>query len=350
MAIETVTKEYANSLGKVKVALQIVLDRLNKPQPQRDKAVEELSHAVEQWSNQVQELAAAAPDQGERDFLRAAAEVRAGHLVLVAAQAAEGGDEKALRDEIGLVESEQQEAESGHLVALFFEEDLLNVSNRPTDPDKALEQFKERSIRTLDNMVKDTGEVVSLAWDKFKDKFDAFVDALGDLAKSFSSSGAGGWIRWGVEKIVSGLKALAEFLKSASLNTAIDYLKQLGANLSPEKMLAAAFHRDGTKQDIENLSLKPSSTADQLNSTADKLAAIAGRFVNMMKQARWVIKAIAVAGGLLTLVGVTAVHAALAVPIAYAVVAAAVIIIGMDFADAGPVDLIPGVRSVLRTL
>jgi hypothetical protein len=163
MAIETVTKEYANSLGKVKVALQIVLDRLNKPQPQRDKAVEELSHAVEQWSNQVQELAVAAPDQGERDFLRAAAEVRAGQLVLVAAQAAEAGDEKALREKIGLVESEQQEAESGRLVARFFEEDLLNVSNRPTDADKALEQFKERSIRTLDNMVAETCDVV-FAW------------------------------------------------------------------------------------------------------------------------------------------------------------------------------------------
>ncbi|MGA9389788.1 MAG: hypothetical protein WBV69_05005 [Candidatus Sulfotelmatobacter sp.] len=125
--------------------------------------------------------------------------------------------------------------------------------------------------------------------------------------------------------------------------------KQLGANLSADDVLAAAFHRDGTEQDIQNLSLKPSSTADQLNSAADQLAAIATRFVNMTKQARWVIKAIAVAGGLLTLVGVTAVHAALAVPIAYAVVAAAVIIIGMDFADAGPVDLIPGVRSVLRT-
>jgi hypothetical protein len=350
MGTQTVTREYANSLGKIKIALQIVLDRLNKPQPQRDKALEELSHAAEQWSNQTQELATAAPDQGERNFLRAAAEIRVGQLVVVAAQAAESGDEKALREEIGLVESEQQQAESGHLVALFFEQDLLNVSNRPTDADEALKQFKERSIRTLDNMVTETSDVVSEAWDKFKDKFDAFVGALGDLAKSFSASVAGGWIRWGIEKIVSGLKALAEFLKSDSLGTAIDYLKQLGANFSPDKVMADAFHRDGTAQDIQNLSLEPSSTADQVNSAAGELAAIATRFVNMMKQARWVIKGIAVAGGLLTLVGVTAVHAAAAVPIAYAVVAVAVIIIGMDFADAGPVDLIPGVRSVVRTL
>jgi len=350
MATQAVTKEYANSLGKVKIALRIVLDRLNKPQPQRDKAVEELSHAVEQWSNQTQRLADAAPDQGERDFLRAAAEVRAGHLVLVAARAAESGDEEALREEIGLVESEQEEADSGHLVALFFEEDLLSVSTWPSDPEEALQQFKERSVRTLDNMVTETQDVISAAWEKFKSKFDDFVAALGDLAKSFASSGAGGWIHWGIEKIVSGLKALAEFLRSDSLNTAIDYLKQLGANLSPEKMLAAAFHRDGTAQEINSVALKPSTTADQLNAAAQKLAGIATRFVNMMKQARWVLKAIGVAGGLLTLAGVTAAHAALAVPIAYAVVAAAVIIIGMDFADAGPLDLFPGIRSVLRTL
>ncbi len=70
--------------------------------------------------------------------------------------------------------------------------------------------------------------------------------------------------------------------------------------------------------------------------------------LQMMKQARWALKRHRSCGRAAHVDRVMAAHAALAVPIAYAVVGAAVVVIGMDFADVGLIDLIPGVRSIIK--
>ncbi len=106
----------------------------------------------------------------------------------------------------------------------------------------------------------------------------------------------------------------------------VEAIKQLGAKLSPDSVLSLVF---GCKTTFGQLdALKADTTAAGAYNYAGKaLVAMSRRFVQMMKQARWALAAIGVVGGLLTLTGVAAAHAALAVPIAYAVVGAAVVVI-----------------------
>jgi hypothetical protein len=184
-------------------------------------------------------------------------------------------------------------------------------------------------------MVTEAGEVIHGALDKFASKFNEFVKELGELAKSFSSEGASGVIKSGVEWIVSGLKSLGEFLKTDKLQEGADRLKELvggGEEGFLQRILAAAFGCAGTKAKIDALAPSASRSRERIEDAGRRMAELASHYVQLLKNARWVLKAIGVVGGFLILTGVAAHYAALATPIAYAVVALATVLIGMKFA------------------
>jgi hypothetical protein len=79
----------------------------------------------------------------------------------------------------------------------------------------------------LDNMVLEARDVSSSAVKKFKKDFDAFAKALPGLLDSISAQIPREAFRAGLEKIISWLKSLAQFLQSRALQEAIGYLLPL---------------------------------------------------------------------------------------------------------------------------
>jgi hypothetical protein len=279
----------------------------------------------------------------ERPFLAAAAEMRTGQLLVEAGRAVETGEGQGVRESLTELKTEREELKAGRVVAFFFDSDLLQPPETASDNSQALEAFKTRATRTLDNMVTEARDVITGAVDKFKDRFDSFESELGELAKSFSSAGARGTIQKGVEKIVSGLKALAEFLKNDRLRDAIKYLRDMLGGVKLENILALAFGCADTKKAITGLTLTAARNRQTMREAGARMADLASRYVLLVKRARWVMAAIGVAGGFLALTGVASHYAALGVPIAYAVVALATVLIGIVFARSLLPDLIASV-------
>lgn len=274
------------------------------------------------------------PSQAEMTFLTATSEMRGGYLLIAAGRAVETGDRAAVQAALDPLRAERAEIDTGERLLLFFEADLLQTpAEAPTD-DEALEAFKRRAGRTLDNMVLEARDVVNAALNNFKDKFGVFVDELGNLAKSFSTGGSG-IIRSGVDKVLSGLKALMEFVKSDTFEEALDRLKEMVKDLDLEHVLAKAFACDKTKQTIAKLQLQPARNKATLRDAGTRMADLASRYVDLLKNARWLLKAVGLVGGLLVITGVAAQYAALGVPIAYALIALATVIIGIHFARSG---------------
>ena len=330
------------------VALNDVIahgDQLVKSLPKSDAdklmALDKMTAAVEDLGARTN--ASGAGTDFERRFLESAAQMRAGCLLVSAANAVQTGDSGDVRLSISSLKTEAAAISGGEAVVLKFEKDLLNAPVGAADDETALETFKSRAARTIDNMVTEASEVIGGAVKKFADKFREFVDALVDLSKSFSAEGPEGVIRVGLRKIADGLNAIGEFLKSDKLKDAIGDLKEMVKNFDLNHVLAFSFQCDRTKQAIDGLKSSPSRTRQALEDSGKRMAETASRYVLLLNRARWIITAIGVAGSLLALTGVAAHYAALGTPIAYAVVALAVVLIGYDFAASRMPAIIAGV-------
>lgn len=343
----TAESNESDALSRVATEAQALAEAATEDISYRKFIFEKLQNAVDQLAKESRQSSSNAESLPESQFLQATADMRGAYLLMQAAKTVETGDPAPVKEALSQLQAEAQEQQA---IQLNFEADLLEQTNIPADAGDALKLFQERSVRTLNNMITDARDVISLVIDKFKDKFDDFIGALGDAAQSIAATGKPGLLQRAAEMAVSGLKSLAEFLKNDALQSAIERLREIVKGLKLEDVLAYAFQAKKTEAEFQEIKLRPTTTASVVNGVIQDLTDLAKRFVVLMKRAQWVVKAIPVIGGLLVFTGIGAHYAALGVPIAYAIVAAAVIIIGMDFADVGPVDLVPGIRSLLNRL
>jgi hypothetical protein len=307
-----------------------LVDWLSRDQEHKTFALNNLTKAVDNLNTSAFALEGS-PADVEQPFLKAAAEIRAGYLLIAAGRAVETGDRTGIEQALAQLKAEKAGIDADGIGALFFEADLLQAPPEAATNEEALDIFKTRAGRTLDNMVTEARDVIAAAWAKFKDKLDSFIGELGELAKSFSATGTGVF-RTAVEKVVSGLKSLAEYLKSDSLNDAIGYLKDMVKDFDLEHILAIAFGSAHTKETIQGLALRPPMNRTTLKDAGVRMADVSSRYCKLLKAARWILTAVGVIGGFLVFTPAYVHYATLGIPIAYAVVAVATILIGMTFA------------------
>jgi len=193
-------------------------------------------------------------------------------------------------------------------------------------------------------MVLEARDVIAASADEFRNSFDSFADELGEMAKSFSAASAGSIVSRGLEKIITGLRLLGEILKSDALQQAIRYMRDVVKNLDLQHVLASAFGCSDTKDAISKLKLYSSANPESLRIADDHMAELSSRYVVLLKQARWVLAAVQAAGSLLVLTGIH--YAALGMPVAYAIVAVATVLIGIDFAHTRMHGLIMAYRGL----
>jgi hypothetical protein len=326
------SKAYSKAIWEVIDAGTVFLGKDQGDQEDKLYAAQKFAQAVDKLSTQTITFHNAS-SVTEGPFVQASADMQAGYLLIEIGHAVETGDNTGVRSGLARLKAENEEITTGQIVPLFFEADLLEEPTLSGSDEEALKIFKERAKRTLDNMVLEARDVIKAAVDKFKENFDRFASELGDLAKSLSAQGAGGIIKAGLEKVISGLKMLAEFLRSDSLKAAIGYVGEAVKNFDLQHLLATAFRSESTKETIERIELRPPVDRAALRHAGVKMAELSSRYVVLLKRARWVLAAVGVVGGMLVLTGVAAHYAALALPITYAVVTVATVLIGMDFAD-----------------
>ncbi len=127
MAEKTVAAQYADSLLNLRTALEQTQDLIGSGEEVQDQdqnlALERLAGAIKSWQADVSLLAASATQGEEKEFLEATAEVRAGYLMRMAAEAIDTGDKAVIAKEIKLLDSEYAEAKAGRLLALLFDKD-----------------------------------------------------------------------------------------------------------------------------------------------------------------------------------------------------------------------------------
>jgi len=325
-------------------AARLLLCTANSSGEARALAFERLRAKLVSLNEVSSEQPAARP---ESRFADAAIRISSGFVLIEAGKFIETADPEPL--ESALAELDEQ-VNPGTLTLqsyLFRPALLAPLANVPVDSEAAFDMLKARAKDTLDDMIGEAAEVIESSVTHLKDKVDKFISAFGDLAQSFTASGGVSWLRSGAEMVASGLRSLASFLHGDALRDAAAWVKDAAASSGDVKgLLAGALRRYGAQTDISKLQLQPAIDAPALAAAVNQLAELAVRFLRLMNKARWIVRGIAVTGGALVLSGAVA-HAALAVPVAYAVVIAAVVFIFLDFADVGPTDFVPGIRTLL---
>ena len=282
-------------------------------------------------------------DAAERAFLQAAAEMQAGYLLIEASRAMQAGDSADLREALATFKVEQTDISSRTVSVLLFDKDLTDKPPQSTSPEEALKVFQRRAKRTVDNMISEADEVIQDTVQKLKDKFGKefgeFAKDIGGLGASLSANATNAVPREAVEKIVSGLKKLGEFLHSDNRKEAIGLIQD-SFKLDLRAVLYKSLSCDETKRLIEDVKLKPSMSLDRLNDANGRLVELCLDYVKLLKYARWILKAVVASAALLILTGVFAHYAALGVPIAYAIATVATVIIAIDYARVKMRDLV----------
>jgi hypothetical protein len=100
-----------------------------------------------------------------------------------------------------------------------------------------------------------------------------------------------------------------------------------------KSLVAKAFGCKDTKEVIDRVKLGPTVNRVTLSSANARMAELSRQYVLLLDQVRRVLSVVAAVGGMLLLTGVATHYAGPALPIAYALLALATILIGMNFAE-----------------
>jgi hypothetical protein len=323
--------EYIGALDSALYAGDSFVAKLTLDEAARHRALNGLPEKFE-WLGQTRQPLLDDLQGPEKELYEAAGEMQTGRILIVSAEAAIGRSTVIeVREAFHDLAISKKEVETGTSAPLNFLPDLLRRIEPAKTAGEALEIFKARAGQTLDNMVSEAHEILIDALEKFGKTFESFAKDIADLANSFSSDLSTGILKTGLDKIISGLKALAKILKSESLEAALDTVRDaIKGGLTTA--LSAAYGCPATKLQIQNLALTGAMSSESLASASNEMAALSSHYVGLLKQAKRMLAAIGVAGGILALAAASPHIAALGVPVAYAIVFVATVLIGIDYA------------------
>jgi len=330
---------YSGAINNVIVAGDRVLDRLSADQARQDYALQRLSGAVETLLQQT--LNAQAPPSSPDDlFSTAAVEMQAGYVLIAAGK----GDKNDFNGALENLRAEKSERSGDQVEPLLFDADLLKAPLESATDMAALNDFKGRASRTLDNMVQEADDVFFTAVGQFVKDFDQFWQSLKELVNTFAVNDNVNHV--GAEAVISSLKRLAHVFQSdrlqEMLNRLKDMVKEFKLKDKVHEILEQVYGCEGTKDNIDNLMLSDAVNRTTLLAAGVRMAELSRQYCLVLKQVRRVMAIVSAMGGVLVLAG-AAHYATLGLPVAYALVALATLLIGVTFAEAR-------MRSIISSL
>ncbi len=192
------------------------------------------------------------------------------------------------------------------------------------------------------------------------------IDAIADLDQSailaaLRSLGAqvleipdvGRLLRLGIDRLQKAIAAITEALGGtivALIKTKIETMVRewLGAQRVQEE-LRKVLEVEETSQIVATLVTRQDLIIDRVDDASAKLQALSERFRQQMATVDKAAKTISIIDGLLLTSGLSS-QAALLTAVAYLAVIAWAFFVGMDYADAGGIQRVAGVRAILSEI
>jgi hypothetical protein len=303
-------------------------------------------------------------DSGLADDLLASVlvDINSASVVVAAGYAVEAPQQNAghLDDALQALEAANGVLQSaGDSTTFGFRASLsARAKTHSSDLKAAVASFGKSSTKALDQIVAGSELVVTdiLAELKKVDP-DKVLDALGTVGEKISglTEAAGQLVRKGLDLLQAALNRLVNGFGSKMLNLASDKLKKIWDDVRSGKYtrqtLALTFGIEATKAAIVAILGKPDLNPAAVDRGIDELDDLTERFGKHVKLMRGILRGLTVGLALIAFGGVSAPATVLAGASAYAVVLAAIILIGMDFSDSGHVlQWVKGVGQIANGL
>jgi len=321
---------YSETIQKIIDASGELIKHLPEDQPGKKK------HAFQELADAVEDLRAPTAQMEQEGALsegvfQAAVDMQAGYLLFEAQRGIECRDRAGIQRAVSNLVAEKKVSEGAPVTEMMFDADLLHPPGKEMTDASALADFKIRAERTLDNMVKEARDVLSIAIKQIKETFDKFSEALEKILHSFSASE--GVITEGIKKIISSLQQMADLVKDKGLQRIIASLKEMVEGFDLNALLAKVFGCERTKDAITELESRATAKNETFRGAATRMAELSREYVLRLKQMKRLLSIVGFLGGALLLTGVGAAYTQWALPVAYALIALTIIVIGIDFAE-----------------
>lgn len=236
-----------------------------------------------------------------------------------------------------------------------FSDSIAVQEIKSVDLPSAIKNFENLSNETQSTLVSESQTVASSVVTALsKLDLDKVSEALKKLGSGMQGlTAVGRLIRAGIEKLKGAINALLQLLGNDALQKVKAEIEKFWKSVKDgkfiEEQLKKIFGIEDTKSKVEDILKSQNLRLEALDGASKELGKLIVKFKDAMSMTRRILSAITVAGAVLTFLfgGV----AALPLAIAYFVVLAAVILTGMDYADAGFVlKRVRGIREIAQSI
>lgn len=342
-------------------------DNLEADQPTLDHSISQLEQSVErQESGEVSyrtlmfsELEAAAGTEEAKEELIAKdvlasvlTDLEVANLLMAAGEAlGETGEEakrqakphldEALRRVENTTDATERSLAQGEPGRRAFAEEAVPAVVQSTDLTSAIQTCRRRSDESLTALVTEAQGVVTSITDALL-KLDSKVvlAALSKLGKGVESlPKMGRLFRWGVRKLERAISVVIRLLGNDALGRVTSQVKEILEKVKDGKLVAKtfewAFGIDETRDQIAEVLSSEGLQQGALDEASNALGRLAVAYKDNMAIMGSLSVAVALAGTLLAFTPLAGPAVALAVIPANLLILAAVILIGIDYADSG---------------
>ncbi len=318
------------ALDEIRIAARTLVTAMDEPAEVRTRAFRRLEKKI--GALQAAQSGDSVP--GDPSFGWAIDQIHYGILLVDAGQAVEQGDKTALQQALHPITAPVPPSE---FRSHFFKKEYMEAPpGLPNDAEAALLILKGRASGTLDEIASEAGDVVASALKHVGNALGKAVEAFREFAADLNGPEQKSLLKQGAEYVVNGLKSMLALIERSGLEPSVKWLQEAASATDAKSVMALAIQSGRKKQEVEKLRLAAGKNSEAVEVAVKDLASRAARFVALMNDARWLLRGIGAAGFALALTPF--VHAAaLGTPIAYAVIAAAVVVVTVQFADFQPV-------------
>ena len=323
------------------------------------KQLGELATVESQYFDAPDSATIAGLEAGDEDLLATAlSQLEIGNTLVAAGRTlGEGGPAdpslldgavRELRSVASLLEAQQAAAET---VERGFE-----TRASSTDLAAATDRARTVAFSTLEGLAEESSVVIVDAFgiirDRAPDKAQEAMELLGEQAQLADERWPGRLVRAGLRAIDKALATLRRFIPERLYVAARERVQDLWQRLERQPAGPAVvgwlIGVEDVRRQVDDTLSGRSLDLSRLDQASAALEALAARFARNMQLVRRVVRAVAAAGTLLSLVGIAIPHLALGIAGAALLAVAAVVLLAMDYADTGDMlRLVPGVRRII---
>jgi hypothetical protein len=239
----------------------------------------------------------------------------------------------------------------------FADEVQVAETAKSKDLQSAIKRFRIHSHETLSTLVNEAqGTVKGITEALSKIDTAKVLAALSNLGEKIQDlAGIGRLIRFGVEKFRRAIDALIRLLGSGPLSSIKDKVQQVWEKIKKGEhivqVLEWAFSVEDTRAYIEEILNSKNLDQKTLDDGSNNLAKLTTAFRENMSIVKALTSSVALAGTILSFTPLLGPNLALLTASVYALILAAVVLIGIDYADSGLVlQRVRGVRVIAGSL